>query len=102
VHAPARVRHLGRSDGHEPARDRALDRGFAAAGAAAHVHGGHAAAALLVGIGLGSLAWFTILSSAVSFSRRWLRPPLMRGIDVGAGLALTGFGAALGYRAVTD
>jgi hypothetical protein len=26
----------------------------------------------------------------------------MRGIDVGAGLALTGFGAALGYRAVTD
>jgi putative LysE/RhtB family amino acid efflux pump len=76
--------------------------GFAAAGAAAHVHGGQAAAALLVGIGLGSLAWFTILSSAVSFSRRWLRPPLMRGIDVGAGLALTGFGAALGYRAVTD
>ena len=76
--------------------------GFAAAGAAANVHGGQAAPELLVGIGLGSLAWFTILSSAVSFSRRWLRPPLMRGIDVGAGLALTGFGAALGYRAVTD
>jgi putative LysE/RhtB family amino acid efflux pump len=76
--------------------------GFAAAGAAAHVHGAQAAAALLVGIGLGSLAWFTILSSAVSFCRRWLRPALMRGIDVGAGLALTGFGAALGYRAVTD
>jgi putative LysE/RhtB family amino acid efflux pump len=76
--------------------------GFAAAGAAADVHGARAAAALLVGIGLGSLAWFTILTSAVSFSRRWLRPPVMRGVDVCAGLALTGFGALLGYRAVTD
>src|SRR5215831_1003488 len=76
--------------------------GFAAAGAAANVHGARAAAALLVGIGLGSLAWFTILTSAVSFSRRWLRPPVMRGVDVCAGLALTGFGALLGYRAVTD
>jgi putative LysE/RhtB family amino acid efflux pump len=76
--------------------------GFAAAGAAAHVHSGAPAVALLFGIGLGSLAWFAILSSAVTFSRRWLRPPVMRGVDVCAGLALTGFGAALGYRAVTD
>jgi putative LysE/RhtB family amino acid efflux pump len=76
--------------------------GFAAAGAAPHVHPGAPPAALLLGIGLGSLAWFTLLSSAVSFSRRWLRPPVMRGIDACAGLALTGFGAALGYRALTD
>jgi putative LysE/RhtB family amino acid efflux pump len=76
--------------------------GFAAAGAAAHVHSGPRAVALLVGIGLGSLAWFTILSSAVSVSRRWLRPPVLRGLDACAGLALTGFGALLGYRAVTD
>jgi putative LysE/RhtB family amino acid efflux pump len=76
--------------------------GFAAAGAAAHVHSGAPAAALLLGIGLGSLAWFTVLSSAASFSRRWLRPTVMRGIDVCAGVALTGFGAALGYRAITD
>jgi putative LysE/RhtB family amino acid efflux pump len=76
--------------------------GFAAAGAAANVHGAQAAAALLVGIGLGSLAWFTILTSVVSFSRHWLRPPVMRGVDVCAGLALTGVGALLGYRAVTD
>jgi putative LysE/RhtB family amino acid efflux pump len=76
--------------------------GFAAAGAAAHVHSGPRAVALLAGIGLGSLAWFTILSSAVSLSRRWLRPPVLRGLDACAGLALTGFGALLGYRAVTD
>jgi putative LysE/RhtB family amino acid efflux pump len=76
--------------------------GFAAAGAAAHVHSGPPAAALLLGIGLGSLAWFTILSSAVSVSRRWLRPPVMRGVDACAGLALTGFGSLLGYRAITD
>jgi putative LysE/RhtB family amino acid efflux pump len=76
--------------------------GFAAAGAAAHVHSGPRAVALLCGIGLGSLAWFTILSSAVTFSRRWLRPPVLRGVDACAGLALTGFGALLGYRAVTD
>jgi putative LysE/RhtB family amino acid efflux pump len=76
--------------------------GFAAAGAAAHVHSGPPAVALLFGIGLGSLAWFTILSSAVSASRRWLRPPVIRGVDTCAGLALTGFGAALGYRTVVD
>jgi putative LysE/RhtB family amino acid efflux pump len=76
--------------------------GFAAAGAAAHVHSGPPAVALLTGIGLGSLAWFTILSSAVALSRRWLRPPFLRGVDACAGLALTGFGALLGYRAVAD
>jgi putative LysE/RhtB family amino acid efflux pump len=76
--------------------------GFAAAGAAAHVHSGLPAAALLLGIGLGSLAWFTILSSAVSFSRRWLRPPVLRGVDACAGVALTGLGSLLGYRAITD
>ena len=76
--------------------------GFAAAGAAAHVHSGPRAVALLLGIGLGSLAWFTILSSAVSLSRRWFRPTVLRGVDASAGLALTGFGALLGYRAVTD
>jgi putative LysE/RhtB family amino acid efflux pump len=76
--------------------------GFAAAGAAAHVHSGPRAVALLLGIGLGSLGWFTILSSAVSLSRRWFRPPVLRGVDACAGLALTGFGALLGYRAVTD
>ena len=76
--------------------------GFAAAGAAAHVHLGPPAVALLFGIGLGSLAWFTILTSAVSVSRRWLRPPVLRGVDACAGLALTGFGALLAYRAITD
>jgi putative LysE/RhtB family amino acid efflux pump len=76
--------------------------GFAAAGAAAQVHSGPRAVALLVGIGLGSLAWFTILSSAVSLSRRWFRPPVLRGVDAGAGLALAGFGGLLGYRAVHE
>jgi putative LysE/RhtB family amino acid efflux pump len=76
--------------------------GFAAAGAAAHVHSGPRAGALLLGIGVGSLAWFTLLSSAVSVSRRWLRPPVMRGVDACAGLALTGFGGLLAYRAVTS
>jgi len=66
------------------------------------VHSGPPAVALLLGIGFGSLAWFTILSSAVSVSRRWLRPPVMRGVDACAGLALTGFGALLGYRAIAD
>jgi putative LysE/RhtB family amino acid efflux pump len=76
--------------------------GFAAAGAAAQVHSGFGAAALLVGIGIGSLAWFTILSLAVTLGRRWVRPPLLRGVDACAGLGLIGFGGALGYRALTD
>lgn len=73
--------------------------GFAAAGAAAHVHSGPRAVALLCGIGLGSLAWFTILSSVVTASRRWVRPAFLRGVDACAGLGLIGFGVALGYRA---
>jgi putative LysE/RhtB family amino acid efflux pump len=76
--------------------------GFAAAGAAAHVHSGPAAVALLAGIGLGSLAWFALLSSAVSFGRRWLRPPVLRGVDACAGVGLSAFGGLLGYRALTD
>jgi putative LysE/RhtB family amino acid efflux pump len=76
--------------------------GFAAAGAAAHVHSGLAAVALLFGIGLGSLAWFTMLSSAVSFGRKWVRPPVLRGVDACAGVGLMGFGGLLGYRAITD
>jgi putative LysE/RhtB family amino acid efflux pump len=76
--------------------------GFAAAGAAAQVHSGYAAAALLAGIGLGSLAWFTILSSAVTLARRWLRSPALRGVDGCAGLGLAAFGGLLGYRALHD
>jgi putative LysE/RhtB family amino acid efflux pump len=76
--------------------------GLAAAGAAAHVHSGPRAVALLVGIGVGSLAWFTLLRSAVSFGRRWLGPRVLRGVDACAGLGLAGFGGLLGYRAVHE
>jgi putative LysE/RhtB family amino acid efflux pump len=76
--------------------------GFAAAGAAAHVHSVPAAVALLLGIGLGSLAWFTILSSTVSVGRRWVEPPVLRGVDACAGVGLISFGGLLGYRAIAD
>ena len=76
--------------------------GFAAAGAATEARSAPGAAALLAGIGVGSLAWFTILSSAVSFGRRWVGPRLLRAIDACAGLGLACFGGALGYRALHD
>jgi putative LysE/RhtB family amino acid efflux pump len=76
--------------------------GFAAAGAATEARSGLGALALLAGIGIGSLAWFTILTSAVSLGRRWVGPPLLRVVDACAGLGLVGFGGVLGYRAVHD
>jgi putative LysE/RhtB family amino acid efflux pump len=75
---------------------------FAAGGAAAHVHSTRNAVLLLIGIGLGSFTWFTVLSSVVSFGRRLIRPRLLRGVDVCAGLGLIGFGGALGYHTLHD
>jgi hypothetical protein len=55
---------------------------------------------LVVGVGLGSLTWTTVLACGVSAARRWVGPRLLRAVDVGAGTAIVGFGTVLGYRAL--
>jgi putative LysE/RhtB family amino acid efflux pump len=61
-----------------------------------------ATTALLVGVGLGSLAWYTGFVGAIALARRRLGPSVLAAIDVGAGAGLVGFGAYLGLRAVRE
>jgi putative LysE/RhtB family amino acid efflux pump len=54
---------------------------------------------LLVGVGLGTLTWYTCFAGAIALARRRIGPRLLAAIDVGAGAGIFGFGAYLGYRA---
>src|ERR671937_734433 len=56
-------------------------------------------AALLVGVGLGALTWYTCFAGAISLARRRIGPRMLAAIDIGAGAGILGFGAYLGYRA---
>jgi threonine/homoserine/homoserine lactone efflux protein len=57
---------------------------------------------LVVGVGLGSLTWFTALSGFMSMLRRRLGQRSLRLIDSTSGLGLLGFGGYLGWRAVRE
>jgi putative LysE/RhtB family amino acid efflux pump len=61
-----------------------------------------AALALLVGVCVGSFAWFSILSAAVAWSRRRVGPRLVAAIDAVSALALVAFAWLLGYRTLRD
>jgi threonine/homoserine/homoserine lactone efflux protein len=56
------------------------------------------AAALLVGVGLGTLSWYGGISTAVALTRKRVGERLLRLVDVVSGTALIGFGGLLGYR----
>jgi putative LysE/RhtB family amino acid efflux pump len=56
------------------------------------------AAAMLVGIGIGSFAWFAILSTISSRLGRRLRDRHLRAIDAIAGIGIAGFGGVLAWR----
>jgi putative LysE/RhtB family amino acid efflux pump len=58
--------------------------------------------ALLVGVGLGTLSWYTAFSTALSLARRRVGPRLLAAVDVTAGAGVVGFGALLGYRSLHD
>ncbi|HEY3718459.1 MAG TPA: LysE family transporter [Jatrophihabitantaceae bacterium] len=67
---------------------------FAAASAGTHASTGE----LLLGVGLGSLAWMVIMISAVAAVRRAVGARAIRVADAIAGLGMLGFAGALGYR----
>ena len=69
---------------------------FAAAGAA----GAGEAPVLVAGVGLGSLAWVTLLAAGTALARRAVGPAAMRVADLVAGTALLGFGAVLALSVV--
>ncbi len=59
-------------------------------------------AALLVGVALGTLSWYSVFSTAIALARRRVGPPLLATVDVAAGAGIVGFGALLGYRSVHE
>jgi putative LysE/RhtB family amino acid efflux pump len=74
---------------------------WTAAAPAAVSGGSHSSAAtlaLLVGVGLGTLTWYTCFSGAIALVRRRLGPRLLAAIDIGAGAGILGFGIYLGAR----
>jgi putative LysE/RhtB family amino acid efflux pump len=56
------------------------------------------AAALLLGVGLGTLTWYGGFSTAVALVRKRVGPRLLRLVDIFSGAGLVGFGGLLGYR----
>jgi threonine/homoserine/homoserine lactone efflux protein len=76
---------------------------FAAASTASVVSAGTAsAAALLVGVLVGSFTWLAALSSALAVTRRRLGRRAVVAVDGVAGAGLLGFAGALGYRTLHD
>jgi putative LysE/RhtB family amino acid efflux pump len=60
------------------------------------------AAALLVGVGLGTLTWYGGFSTLVALVRHRVGRRLLRVVDVASGIGLIAFGALLGYRTLRD
>ncbi len=75
---------------------------WAAVFAAASTAGAGGGAALLAGVGLGSLTMMSLLAGGVSVARRWIGPRLLRTVDGVAGAGVVGFGALLAYRTIRD
>lgn len=72
------------------------------AAASAAVSGGSRSSAgtlaLLLGVGLGTLSWYTAFAGAIALTRQRIGPRLLAAIDIGAGAGILGFGAYLGIR----
>jgi putative LysE/RhtB family amino acid efflux pump len=57
---------------------------------------------LVLGVGLGSATWMTLLAGGVAVARRTVGPRAVVAADVVAGVGLLGFAGVLGYRTATD
>jgi threonine/homoserine/homoserine lactone efflux protein len=75
---------------------------FAAASTASAVDGTAETLLLCLGVGCGTLTWFTTLSLGMAALRRRVGDRLLRLIDVGSGLGLLVFSGLLGVRAARE
>lgn len=75
---------------------------FAAASTASAVDGTAETLLLCLGVGCGTLTWFTTLSLGMAAVRRRVGDRLLRVIDVGSGLGLLVFSGILGVRAARE
>ena len=75
---------------------------FAAASAAGAAAGPGGAVLLVLGVGLGSLAWVSLLAAGTALARRRIGERATRVADSLAGLGLLGFGGALAIGSTRD
>ena len=75
---------------------------FAAAATANLVDTGWSAGALVVGVALGTMTWFTILSTSLSLTRHRVGPRLLMVVDAISGLVLLGFATLLAVKTVDE
>jgi putative LysE/RhtB family amino acid efflux pump len=75
---------------------------FSAAAATTATRSLTTTAAVLIGVGLGTLCWYSSFTAAVSIARRRVGPRLLATVDVAAGSGIIGLGALLGYRSVHE
>jgi putative LysE/RhtB family amino acid efflux pump len=75
---------------------------FAAASTAGAVAHGAGTAALLAGVGLGSLSWMCVLTGGVALARRAIGPRALRAVDAVSGAGLLAFGGVLAWRTLRD
>jgi putative LysE/RhtB family amino acid efflux pump len=75
---------------------------WAAVFAAVSTTGGASTALLVVGVGCGTLSWFTLLSLGFTLARDRIGHRVLPAIDAGAGIGLLGFAGVLGVRSVRD
>jgi hypothetical protein len=86
----------------QPVDDRSLAVSFPAAAPAQAIGSTAGAAAVLLGVGLGTLTWYGGFSTAVALTRKRVGDRLLRLVDFGVGSGLIAFGGLLGYRSLHE
>jgi putative LysE/RhtB family amino acid efflux pump len=75
---------------------------FAAASTAGLAETTDSAVAFVAGVGLGSMAWVTVLALGVSAGRARVGPRLLKTLDAAAGSAIVAFGGLLAWRTLRE
>jgi putative LysE/RhtB family amino acid efflux pump len=75
---------------------------FAAASTAGISSSTHSAVAFVAGVGIGSMAWVTLLALGVAGARARVGPRLLKTLDAAAGTAIVGFGGLLAWRTLRE
>src|SRR4051812_17986686 len=75
---------------------------FAAASTASVAGSDGQSVLLVLGVGIGSLTWCSLLACGVAATRRGGGPRLLQVVDLGAGMAIAGFGGVLAWRTLRD
>ncbi len=75
---------------------------FAAASTAGIAGSTDSAVAFVAGVGLGSMAWVTILAIGVSAARARVGSRLLKTLDAAAGSAIVAFGGLLAWRTLRE